>query len=565
LGAYRVAHGQPFEGLWDLMTARELGRDDAALAIQIGSALQAADLPDAGIGFLTAALNRFPGESGVALGLARAHLACSRTEPALRVLEASPSLAGSPEGQLLVALAHAADGDDARSRAAARKCRAQAAERPDLRLALGRLALALGDTRQAREDLDAAASGRPDDEETRYYAGLAYADGASADEAEGPLPQAKAAEHLKAAVQAAPRRARAGYHLGRLLYEKHGQWQKALEVYRRAAKIDPGFVEAEEGLARVCAALKLPEALYHEARVLEMTQRADEALPLYRQWGEREPERWDSVLRAAECWIDLQRNDEAARELQRGLRRFPDHPELLYSLSQITLVTGTVNEVVSLYERWLRKDATSGRPEWIRGKAALKFQDIEGALRWIEAAIRKDPDVALYHAELAGALTRQPTSERLTRARTAFQRAIELEPKFPTYHRQLATVLQQLGDPEGARAAFLRSLTLDSTRSEPYVGLIALAQRQGRPATARLLADIERRVRDQQRRETQAWEHVRRRPQDAGSRYSLGEALSRRGALQQASDHLEVAVARAPTWTIARTALRRVRLLADAL
>jgi tetratricopeptide (TPR) repeat protein len=151
--------------------------------------------------------------------------------------------------------------------------------RPDLLLALGRFALAApvpvsaagaaAGRKQAQADLDAAAAARPNDEETRYWAGIAFAGGSTPEE------HAKAVEHLKAAIQAAPRKARAGFALGRLLYEKQGRMGKALEIYRQALKLEPQSVEVEEGLARVTAALKLPEALYHQARVREMTERSD--------------------------------------------------------------------------------------------------------------------------------------------------------------------------------------------------------------------------------------------------------------------------------------------------
>src|SRR5205823_1027876 len=123
-----------------------------------------------------------------------------------------------------------------------------------------------------------------------------------------PAGTAKAVDYFKAATRADPHQARAGVELGKLLYEKRGQWEQAAAVYRQALSIDPHCVAAEEGLARARTALKQPgEVAYHQARIRELRSRPDEALPLYRRWGELRPERWDSVLRAAECSMDLQR------------------------------------------------------------------------------------------------------------------------------------------------------------------------------------------------------------------------------------------------------------------
>jgi tetratricopeptide (TPR) repeat protein len=557
LGAYQVAHGQPFEGLWELAAAHELGRDDVTLAVQMAAALQAAGLPEAAIAELTEARRRFPGQAELDLALARASLAIAKPDAAIPLLQQNPALAGSPEGLLALGIACGAAGQEAEARAALERCRARAGARPELRLALGRLALARGETRQAREDLETAVTGRPEDEETLYWAGMAYARGNSSQET------TKAFDDLQRAIRAAPRKARAGYALGQLLYERQRKWEKAREIYRRATRIDPTFVEAEAGLARVTAALKLPEAAYHEARVCEMTERPDEAIPFYRRWAALQPQRWDSVLRIAECWMDMQRNAEAAREVQQGLKRYPDNPELYSHLSQIYLLLNARTDAARVCDRWTPLDTASGRPERVRGKLALAARESDAAVRWLQEAIRKNPDLSAYHADLADALLLDPTPEHLAQARPALQRAIELDPVSAGYHQQLGLVLQQLGDLEGARQAFLRSLSLDSARVEPYAGLVAVAQRLKHPATAALFARMERTVRDQQREETTRSARLWRQPRDGEARLAVAEALLRRGLLTRAQFHLQAALAQRPGWQPARSMLRRVQWLVD--
>jgi tetratricopeptide (TPR) repeat protein len=555
LGAQLVAQGRPFEGFWELATARELGGHNAALAVQMAAALQAAALPEAAIAQLTEARRRFPGQAELDLALARAYLAVARPEAAIALLRQDTALAESPEGLLALGIARGALGQETEARAALDRCRARAGARPDLRRVLGRLALALGEIRQAREDLDAAAGGRPEDEETLYWAGIAYTRG------ETPADTTKAFEYLQRAIQAAPRKARAGCALGQLLYERQRKWEKAREIYRQALKIDPTFVEAEAGLARVTAALKLPEALYHEARVREMTERPEEAISFYRRWGAQQPQRWDSVLRIAECWMDMQRHAQAAREVQQGLQRFPDHPELYSHLSQIYLLLNARTDAARLCERWAPLDTTSGRPERVRAKLALRARETDAAVRWMGEAIRKNPDLSAYHADLAEALVLEPTPERLALARAALQRAIDLEPGNAGYYQQLGLVLQQLGDLEGARQVLLRSLSLDSAHVEPYTSLVAVAQRLQRPAMAALFARLERVVRDQQREETVRWARLWRQPDDAEARLAAAEALMRRGLLTRAQFHLQAALARRPGWQQGAARLREVQWL----
>src|SRR5262249_15138473 len=140
-------------------------------------ALQAAALPEAALARLAEARRRFPGQAELDLEVARAELAQARPEPAIAILRQNAALAASPEGLLALGLAIGAAGHEVEARAALARGRAQAGARPDLLLPIGRLALARGETRQAREDLDAAARARPDDEEALYWAGMAYAGG----------------------------------------------------------------------------------------------------------------------------------------------------------------------------------------------------------------------------------------------------------------------------------------------------------------------------------------------------------------------------------------------------
>ena len=89
--------------------------------------------------------------------------------------------------------------------------------------------------------------------------------------------------------------------------------ERAADLYRQVLQINPSCVEAEEGMARVQARLKQPEdALYHQARGRQLKDRPDEALRLYRQWGKLRPERWESVLRVAECFLEMSRRRDAA-------------------------------------------------------------------------------------------------------------------------------------------------------------------------------------------------------------------------------------------------------------
>jgi tetratricopeptide (TPR) repeat protein len=557
LATFYLDSDRPFDALWELAAARESAVNDVPLALRMSEALRRAALPEAAIRLLSEARREGPEAVSLALALAQAHLEVGEPEAALGALRGTPGLQDSAEGLLAQARAHFALGDLPAARTAMRRCRALSSPPPSL--ALGRLALAMGDGAAARRDLEAAVQGSPADEAAYYYAGVAYAsDGTAAD-------RQTAIEQFKEATRVDPRMARAGVALGRLLFEDSGQWERAAGVYRQALSMDPRSVAAEEGLARVRSAQKQPEqAIYHQARVSELKERPEEALALYRRWGERRPERWDSVLRAAECLMDMQRFPEAAREVQRALKRFPDHPELYSHLAQLYLRTQNRPEAARLCDRWASLDATSGRPEWVRGQLAFQALRTDDAIRWFEAAVRKNPELGVFHTSLGEALAHEPTPDRLRRARAALERAVALDPGMALSHYQLGLVLQQLGEMEAARRSFLRALNGDGERLDAYRGLMAVARRLGRTETALFFAGLERQVRDRQREENAVRRNLWQQPRDPQARRALARMLLRRADLAGARNHLEVA-AEQPDGAAARSLLQRVRRLVDVL
>ncbi len=356
----------------------------------------------------------------------------------------------------------------------------------------------------------------------------------------------------------------------RLLEAKSGQQERAVDLYREALSIDASCVEAEEGLARMGAAVKRPgEAIYHRARACQLQDRPDEAVRLYRQWGKLQPERWESVFRAAECFMDMSRYLDAAREVRSGLERFPENPELMGALAQLYLHTNNGPDAVRLCERWAPLEPASGRPEWVRGQLAAQAVRNDEAIQWFEAAVKKQPTNGVYHATLGETLARTPAPERLRRARAELERATSLEPGMARFHSQLGQVLEQLGDFDGARQAYLRALDDDSSNSEACRGVMRVARRCGYPppvgAGATLFfSRIEREIRDCARDERTAERDLSVHPRDGRARMARARARLRRGDLTKARNDLEIA-AEQPGGADARLLLRRVESLLSVL
>jgi tetratricopeptide (TPR) repeat protein len=550
LGAFLAERGQAAEAIWELAAARELGRSDAVTALQLAGALRLAGLPAPALTLLEEERKSHQGDTSLGLALADTLMSVGRAPEAVALLASDAALADTPEGLLALGRARYGAGDAAGARTALLRCRALGERMVECDQFLGRMALADGNLNEARARLEVVARARPQDAGAQYDAGLAC----------GP-DREDALRFFAAALRLDPRHARAGYAMSRLLHEQQGHWMAAARAYGQALALEPNLTEAEQGLARVLAPLGMPaEVAYHQARYYRLKRRPDRAVPLYRRWGELRPERWESVLRVGECLTEMQRQVEAARAVEAGLKRFPTNVALHRQLAQLDLATVAPEEATRVTERWAQLDPASGEPEWMRGRIAQKARKNDEALRWFEAALHKHPDQPIFQLAMAQALAESPSPDRLQRAASLLAAAETADPGTPEYAYQHGVVLQALNDPEGARRAFLRVLANDPRRVELYNALVQCADRLGRPGVAAFFASLERSMRQQARAEQLAMRNLWARPADPSARWAVARALLDRGDLAGAADHLEVA-ATSPDLPEARAALQRVRAL----
>jgi tetratricopeptide (TPR) repeat protein len=239
------------------------------------------------------------------------------------------------------------------------------------------------------------------------------------------------------------------------------------------------------------------------------------------------------------------------------------------ALAQLYLHTNNGPDAVRLFARWAPLEPASGRPEWVRGLLAAQALRNDEAIQWFEAAVKKQPTNGVYHATLGENLARTPSPERLRRARAELERATSLEPGMARFHSQLGQVLEQLGEFDGARQAYLRALDDDGSNGEACRGVMRVARRCEYPpqvgtGAASFFSRIEREIRDCARDERAAEWALSVHPRDGRARLTRARARLRRGELAKARNDLEIA-AEQPDGADARLLLHRVERLLSVL
>jgi tetratricopeptide (TPR) repeat protein len=174
------------------------------------------------------------------------------------------------------------------------------------------------------------------------------------------------------------------YNLGNAYY-RLGRTEEALEEYRAAVSIAPGFFMAN----------------YQLGNVYYKLGRTEEAVVEYRAVVKRVPWFLSARLSLAASYEKLERTDEAIEEYKKALRYLPDNVETLNSLANAYFREGRFNEARREYEKALRvnPDLVKARYELaatyhrlgLTGKAVSAYREV----------LKRSPGFADAHFNLA--------------------------------------------------------------------------------------------------------------------------------------------------------------------
>jgi tetratricopeptide (TPR) repeat protein len=172
------------------------------------------------------------------------------------------------------------------------------------------------------------------------------------------------------------------------------------------------------------------------------------------------------------AYANLQRNDEAARELHAAIALDPGFLAAMANLISIDVVLGNLTEARTMAERYVALAPDSARALYSRGIVALRAGDAATARADFGKLLHANPSYAVAHYDLALA------EERLGRydaAERELRTALALAPGYARARFALGVVLLKEGEHGAARNAFARA-TLDAA-GDPALQNIAAAMR----------------------------------------------------------------------------------------
>ncbi len=276
-----------------------------------------------------------------------------------------------------------------------------------------------------------------------------------------------------------------GLHKTRDEWLEEGKWhaqsrqfERALEAYERAARLDPLSAGAQNNKAAALVELKrYPEALaaceqalrldpmllsahHNRAAALLGLNRYQEALRECAVGLRLDPDNPLAYSNQAAALLGLKRYEEALSACEQAIALAPYSASAYSKKGRALLALKRYAEAAEACERAVQLDPQHVRAYLNQGAALLELRNYQEALEAYERAIRLGPRRAGAYAGKGRALK---YLLRYEEAIAAYDQAIRLAPNQPQFYHQKGAALVALNRPEEALAMYDHLLRLDPT------------------------------------------------------------------------------------------------------
>jgi len=326
---------------------------------------------------------------------------------------------------------------------------------------------------------------------------------------------AEAQMHLKTALELKPDYAGPRIAMGKMLYDVHGNADRARQLLAEALELAPDATEARYTLgvihqregqlpeARdIFAAIAGADSTHIQARVqlgLVHLQLGDyrQAEDLLRKVARLNPHNPAASLGLGQALMRAGKTEEGQGFLERArvlaeqnarlkphqdaMRQYPDAPPAHSNLAAVYNRFGRLKLAFQHYRQSILIDSTHGPGYQGLGNMYHRRGDDARAARYYLEALRWDSTLAESHNNL-GLLFHKKAE--LEQALSQYQRAVQLAPDVGFYYSNLGNAYLEMEQLDQARSAAERALALDSTFSSARVLLGDIHARRGEYARA---------------------------------------------------------------------------------
>jgi tetratricopeptide (TPR) repeat protein len=251
------------------------------------------------------------------------------------------------------------------------------------------------------------------------------------------------------------------------------------------------------------------------------------AAELFEKAEKNSPGTTDSLLYAAKCYVNLRRFADAESSLRHFIAMNPKSPDAAYLLGYVLNRENKPKESLEIYSKAAAMTPPTGDDLKIVALDYTLLNDNADAIRWLERSVAMDAE----NVEAWYFLGRcYYTGSRLTDARRAFEKVLELDSHNAKAENNLGLIAESSGKTEEALTAYRNAIAWQEGEKyqseQPYLNLGGLLITEERPEEA--IAPLQK--------------AVELASSNAQCKLRLGTAYMRVGRLAEAQKELEEAV-----------------------
>lgn len=283
-----------------------------------------------------------------------------------------------------------------------------------------------------------------------------------------------AVRRLRRVVELRPEWAQAHFVLGTALLAKD-DLRGSRGALERALVLDGSLFEARKLLTQVYDRLGENTPAITEARkILQMRPDADDIRIVLAQGLLREgkpvealkelnaiPEDRRSVAvyyAQGRAYLFLGKMDEARKNLLRANELTPNNAEILGSLFRVDIATGGGEDTLKRVDAAVKADPQSAALAHLQGMVLNATKREEEAIRAFRRAIELNPNLIDSYSELAKVYARAGKTDQVVKI---FEEAAAAAPNEPTVRLLLGTLYEGLNEKAKARAAYEKAIQLN--------------------------------------------------------------------------------------------------------
>jgi len=225
----------------------------------------------------------------------------------------------------------------------------------------------------------------------------------------------------------------------------------------------------------------LAASLCNRGARLSIQGEYEAALDYFKRAAETNPDDPEAWFGLGSCYVGLDRPDDAIRAYRRPIEKDPDNALAHFILAMYYKAVGQFDDEVAALSEVIRIDPANIQARFELGRAYGELARPEDQIHTLEKILDERPDHIPALIGLGAALAE---NGRPDEALQLLNRAHDLEPGNPMIHYNMGVMYNHLDRPADAAAAYIRAIRLSPRMAPAHYNLGLTYLAQGKPKRA---------------------------------------------------------------------------------